>query len=77
MIHYLTPRQAEALQVIRDYFDKFDTFPTLRAIIARMGYGENCTNAARGVLQALERKGYIEKWADGTGGAGWRFTRVL
>lgn len=77
MMQNLTPRQAEGLQVIRDYFEQFDHFPTLRAIIPRMGFSEGSTNSAQHLLQALQRNGYIERWEDGTGAAGWRFTRVL
>jgi SOS-response transcriptional repressor LexA len=73
----LTARQAEGLQVIREYFEEFDCFPTLRAIIPRMGFSEGSTNSAQHLLKALESKGYLERWEDGTGATGWRFTRAL
>jgi len=54
----LTPRQAEILELIRDFLGSTG-FPPTRAEIARQ-MGFSSANAAEEHLRALERKGYIE-----------------
>ncbi len=54
----LTQRQAEVLQLIRD-FVQTTGFPPTRADIARQ-FGFRSANAAEEHLRALARKGYIE-----------------
>ena len=55
----LTQRQAEVLQLIRD-FVQTTGFPPTRADIARQ-FGFRSANAAEEHLRALARKGYIER----------------
>jgi repressor LexA len=54
----LTARQAEILELIRDFLESTG-FPPTRAEIARQ-MGFSSANAAEEHLRALERKGYIE-----------------
>ncbi len=54
----LTARQAEVLQLIRDFLQSTG-FPPTRADIAQI-LGFKSANAAEDHLRALERKGYIE-----------------
>jgi len=70
----LTARQAEILQLIRDFVQSTG-FPPTRADIAQV-LGFKSANAAEDHLRALERKGYIEllpgasrgiRLAEGTG----------
>ena len=70
----LTARQAEVLQLIRDFVQSTG-FPPTRADIAQV-LGFKSANAAEDHLKALERKGYIEllpgasrgiRLAEGTG----------
>ena len=55
----LTDRQAEVLRFIRSYGNTHGMAPTLREIGAAMGIGS--TNGVAFHLQALERKGAIQK----------------
>ena len=57
-MEHLTARQAEILQLIRDYLQSTG-FPPTRADIAQI-FGFKSANAAEDHLRALERKGYIE-----------------
>ena len=62
----LTARQAEVLQLIRDFVQ--DTgFPPTRADIAQV-LGFKSANAAEDHLKALARKGYIELLAGASRG---------
>ncbi|WJW75113.1 transcriptional repressor LexA [Thiohalobacter sp. IOR34] len=54
----LTQRQAEILDLIRDFLSEYGTPPT-RVEIAE-AFGFRSPNAAEDHLRALERKGYIE-----------------
>lgn len=53
----LTSRQAECLQVIRDYQAEHGYAPTIREIGDRMGI--TSTNGVKDHMIALEKKGYI------------------
>jgi repressor LexA len=57
-VEHLTARQAEVLQLIRDFLQSTG-FPPTRADIAQV-LGFKSANAAEDHLRALERKGYIE-----------------
>jgi repressor LexA len=57
-VEHLTARQAEVLQLIRDFLQSAGLPPT-RADIAKV-LGFKSANAAEDHLRALERKGYIE-----------------
>ncbi len=57
-MEHLTARQAEVLQLIRDFLQSTG-FPPTRADIAQI-LGFKSANAAEDHLRALERKGYIE-----------------
>jgi repressor LexA len=54
-----TPRQAQVYRFISDHITRESRPPTIREIGAFMGVGS--TNAVRGVLTALEKKGYIKR----------------
>ena len=54
----LTSRQLQVLEFIQDSIRVANMPPTIAEITVAMGFGS--TNAARGHLQALERKGAIE-----------------
>ena len=54
----LTSRQLQVLEFIQDSIRVANMPPTIAEITGAMGFGS--TNATRGHLQALERKGAIE-----------------
>src|SRR5258708_24445046 len=62
----LTPRQAEILQLIADFVQSTG-FPPTRAEIAR-NLGFRSANAAEDHLKPLEKKGFIELFADASRG---------
>ena len=65
----LTDKQAAALEFRRAFAAENDNMPTGGTIAKHFGWAS--FNNAFEVLQALKRKGYIERNAQGT----WRFTR--
>lgn len=66
----LTEKQAAVLAYLREFHASNDNMPTDRTIAKRFGW--TSVNSAFEQLRALERKGCIERNAQG----GWRFTRA-
>lgn len=66
----LTEKQAAVLEYLREFQAANDNMPTDRTIAKRFGWAS--VNSAFEQLRALERKGCIERNAQG----GWRFTRA-
>ena len=62
----LTPRQQQTYSYIIDYVDHFGSAPTLQEIAAHLGVKGNLGVLRH--LQALERKGYIERTGAGSRG---------
>jgi SOS-response transcriptional repressor LexA len=65
----LTAQQQKVLDFMRQFFCMNDALPTASSIAKAFGYAS--ANAATRHIQALARKGRIEKNEAG----GWRFTR--
>lgn len=65
----LTNRQAVILGFLRDFYARNDQLPPMHVIAAHFGF---CLNAANDHLEALARRGYLERNAVGK----WRFTRA-
>jgi SOS-response transcriptional repressor LexA len=71
-----TKRQQVIFDFCKEYLQEFDSFPTLRAIAAGVGISQKSGFAVLNSLKQLERKGYIEKVTDNSGGRLWRFSRA-
>ena len=67
--HDLTTRQREVLAYMRSFWAENDQLPPMHAIAEHFGFRSG--NAAHDYLNALERKGFIERNAVGK----YRFVR--
>ena len=56
---HLTAKQQDALNFLREYFQRNDQLPPYITIAVRFGWASH--TAAWQVLQALEVKGYVER----------------
>lgn len=71
-MNQLTQKQAAVMDFLQDFFSEEDRLPSTWEIAEKFGIRQT---AAINHLQALERKGWIEKRI-GRGGRGhWRFLR--
>lgn len=71
-----TKRQQVIFDFCKDYLQEYDSFPTLRAIAAGVGISKKSGFAVLNSLKQLERKGFIERATDKSGGKLWRFSRA-
>lgn len=67
---FLSPRQQQVLNFARDFLGRNDEFPPMHAISRHFGWSS--TNAAQEHIDALAKKGMIERNEIGN----WRFARV-
>lgn len=59
MARGITERQRETMEYIEAFHDIHNRMPTYTDLNAKFGWTSD--NTARGILEALERKGYIRR----------------